>query len=203
MKTIRILLVVIGTLLGLLAFAWLLQGIGVFNAGRPHLAVNGAAGLIAGIIIILAAKFTGSKSKSDLPVIRSVLAAIGTVFSLAGLIWILQGTGILPGSIMSGKIKWAINGSVGFVIGVIIILGAKFAAIKKEGLVVPVISIIIITIGTIFTVQGLHWLLQGLKVMPGRMMSGKLQWVINGGIVFIIGIALITGTWFAKRDKMK
>ncbi len=42
---------------------------------------------------------------------------IGLVLVLLGLIWIGQGTMLLPGSMMSGQIQWAIIGLVLVVVG--------------------------------------------------------------------------------------
>lgn len=36
---------------------------------------------------------------------------------LSGIIWILQGVNILPGSFMTGDPQWAINGAITAVIG--------------------------------------------------------------------------------------
>ena len=42
---------------------------------------------------------------------------IAILLFLAGLIWLLQGLNILPGSFMSGNPQWSINGSITMVIG--------------------------------------------------------------------------------------
>jgi hypothetical protein len=44
-------------------------------------------------------------------------AIVGVVCVLLGGVWIGQGVGILPGSIMSGQIMWAIIGLVLVVVG--------------------------------------------------------------------------------------
>jgi hypothetical protein len=45
------------------------------------------------------------------------LNIVGVLIALVGLVWVLQGVGILPGSFMSGDSKWAIIGIVALVIG--------------------------------------------------------------------------------------
>jgi len=47
-----------------------------------------------------------------------ILITIGALFFLAGGVWFLQGINILPGSFMTGKIQWAVNGIIAMVIGV-------------------------------------------------------------------------------------
>jgi hypothetical protein len=43
---------------------------------------------------------------------RSVLTALAVLCDLTGIVWILQGIGVLPGSFMTGQIVWAAIGSV-------------------------------------------------------------------------------------------
>ncbi len=40
------------------------------------------------------------------------------------------------------------------------------------------------------------WFLQGINVIPGSFMTGQNQWVVYGGITFILGLALLV---FANR----
>ena len=53
-------------------------------------------------------------------------------------------------------------------------------------------------IGVLLILAGGVWFLQGISVLPGSIMSGQTQWVINGGIVIVIGAGLL---WFANRRK--
>jgi len=46
-----------------------------------------------------------------------VKGVVGVVCLLIGLVWIGQGTGLLPGSVMSGQSMWAIIGLVLVVVG--------------------------------------------------------------------------------------
>lgn len=48
---------------------------------------------------------------------KVVLRIVGILLALAGLIWFLQGVGILPGSFMSNNPQWAINGGIAMLIG--------------------------------------------------------------------------------------
>ena len=43
---------------------------------------------------------------------RILLNLLGGVIFLAGLVFLLQGVNILPGSSMTGDPQWAINGSI-------------------------------------------------------------------------------------------
>jgi len=43
---------------------------------------------------------------------RSRLIALAILCGLTGIVWILQGIGMLPGSFMTGQIVWAAIGSV-------------------------------------------------------------------------------------------
>ena len=43
---------------------------------------------------------------------RSVLTALAILCDLTGMVWILQGIGVLPGSFMTGDVMWAAIGAV-------------------------------------------------------------------------------------------
>jgi len=48
---------------------------------------------------------------------RIALIIVGILLLLTGAVWILQGINILPGSFMTGQMKWAYAGIVAAVIG--------------------------------------------------------------------------------------
>jgi hypothetical protein len=48
---------------------------------------------------------------------RTILSILGALFAMAGIVWFLQGIGVLPGSFMSGQTQWAISGGAAFIIG--------------------------------------------------------------------------------------
>jgi hypothetical protein len=52
---------------------------------------------------------------------KLVLNIAGGILILAGTIFVLQGSGLLMGSPMTGQTQWVINGSVSFVLGVMLI----------------------------------------------------------------------------------
>jgi uncharacterized membrane protein HdeD (DUF308 family) len=44
---------------------------------------------------------------------------------VAGVIWFLQGINVLPGSFMTGQIRWAVYGGIAFVAGIALLLGNR------------------------------------------------------------------------------
>jgi hypothetical protein len=48
---------------------------------------------------------------------KIVLNVVGVLLALTGLVWILQGVGILPGSFMSSDPTWAVIGVITVIIG--------------------------------------------------------------------------------------
>ena len=48
---------------------------------------------------------------------KIILNVVGVVLALGGLVWFLQGVNILPGSFMTGQIRWAIYGGILIVVG--------------------------------------------------------------------------------------
>ena len=45
--------------------------------------------------------------------------------------------------------------------------------------------------GVILILAGGVFFLQGINLLPGSFMRGDPQWVVNGGILIIVGIGLI------------
>jgi hypothetical protein len=53
---------------------------------------------------------------------KIILTIIGVLLILFGGIWILQGINVLPGSFMTGQIRWAIYGGIAVLVGIILIV---------------------------------------------------------------------------------
>jgi len=51
---------------------------------------------------------------------NGILTAVGAVLTVAGVIWALQGFGVIGGSFMSGDSVWAVIGPVVAVVGLVI-----------------------------------------------------------------------------------
>jgi hypothetical protein len=49
---------------------------------------------------------------------KIILNVLGILLILGGGVWILQGINVLPGSFMTGQIRWAIYGSIAAVVGI-------------------------------------------------------------------------------------
>jgi uncharacterized membrane protein len=59
------------------------------------------------------------------PGVKIILSIVGIVIALMGLVWFLQGVNILPGSVMTGQIQWAIYGAIAVVVGIALIVLAN------------------------------------------------------------------------------
>jgi hypothetical protein len=57
--------------------------------------------------------------------IKFVLRVVAVLFIVFGVIWILQGINVLPGSFMTGHIQWAYRGGIAVVLGVALLLVAR------------------------------------------------------------------------------
>lgn len=53
---------------------------------------------------------------------KVLLTIIGVLLILFGGVWILQGINVLPGSFMTGQIRWAIYGGIAVLVGIILIV---------------------------------------------------------------------------------
>lgn len=61
---------------------------------------------------------------------KTILNIAGAVLIGIGAIWFLQGLGILPGSFMTGQIKWSFFGALAIAAGI----GNLWAARSQPGL---------------------------------------------------------------------
>jgi hypothetical protein len=53
---------------------------------------------------------------------RIALNIVASLMVLAGAIWFLQGINVLPGSFMTGQIRWAVYGGIAFAMGIALLL---------------------------------------------------------------------------------
>jgi hypothetical protein len=122
LKLVRIVVGVIATLAILMGSVWVLQGVnilpGSFMTGDIQWAYRGAALAVVGAGLL----FWMTRQPG---VGRGVAAGFGGLMVLMGVIWILQGLNILPGSFMTGHIEWTYRGVVLAVIGAALILASR------------------------------------------------------------------------------
>jgi hypothetical protein len=56
---------------------------------------------------------------------RITLNIAGVILVLFGAIWFLQGINVLPGSFMTGQIRWAVYGGITAAAGIGLLLAAR------------------------------------------------------------------------------
>ena len=56
---------------------------------------------------------------------RWTFTLLGVVLIAVGAVWILQGANVLPGSFMTGDMKWAVYGCILAIAGIVVILWAR------------------------------------------------------------------------------
>ena len=56
---------------------------------------------------------------------KITLNIFGLLLMLFGVIWLLQGINVLPGSFMTGQIQWAVYGGIAIIAGVALLVLAK------------------------------------------------------------------------------
>jgi len=61
--------------------------------------------------------------------VRIVLNIVGVLLVIIGSIWFLQGINVLPGSFMSGQMRWAVRGGILVIAGVV---GLVWANRKRQ-----------------------------------------------------------------------
>jgi hypothetical protein len=53
------------------------------------------------------------------------LNIVGVILVILGSVWFLQGINVLPGSFMTGQIRWAVYGGVSVAAGVVLMLAVN------------------------------------------------------------------------------
>jgi LPXTG-motif cell wall-anchored protein len=56
---------------------------------------------------------------------HAVLRIVAILLILLGVVWILQGVNVLPGSFMTGQMQWAYRGAAVAILGLIMLLFAR------------------------------------------------------------------------------
>ena len=56
---------------------------------------------------------------------KLALKIFGALLLLVGVVWILQGINLLPGSFMSGQMKWALYGGIAALVGAALLFAAR------------------------------------------------------------------------------
>jgi hypothetical protein len=56
---------------------------------------------------------------------KIILNILGAFLVLFGAIWFLQGINVLPGSFMTGQIRWAIYGGIALIAGIALLFVAN------------------------------------------------------------------------------
>jgi hypothetical protein len=56
---------------------------------------------------------------------RIVLNIVGAALVFFGGVWVLQGVNVLPGSFMSGQMRWAVRGGLAVIAGFSLLLWAN------------------------------------------------------------------------------
>lgn len=65
-------------------------------------------------------------------VVKIVVTVFGVLVILMGFVWFLQGINILPGSFMTGQTRWAINGGIAMLVGVVLIAAANWKRMRGK-----------------------------------------------------------------------
>ena len=53
---------------------------------------------------------------------KIVFNIIGGFVVLSGVVWFLQGINVLPGSFMTGQIRWAVYGGIAVLVGIALLI---------------------------------------------------------------------------------
>jgi len=57
--------------------------------------------------------------------VRTIIRIVAVLLIAFGCIWFLQGINVLPGSFMTGQIRWAVYGGIAVAVGIALLFAAK------------------------------------------------------------------------------
>ena len=63
---------------------------------------------------------------------KIVSTIIGVLLAIIGIVWILQGLNILPGSFMTGQVQWAAYGALALAFGCVLLYVGRRGVRKLE-----------------------------------------------------------------------
>jgi uncharacterized membrane protein len=130
--------------------------------------------------------------RSVMRFVKIALGMFAVIACLLGCVWILQGVNILPGSFMTGDIRWAYRGAVVAIVGAAVL----YWVLRTPGLWRGVLG----AVGLFIALQGCVFALQGINVLPGSAMTGDIRWTYRGIVIAMIGIALFL--WSRRKPKL-
>lgn len=56
---------------------------------------------------------------------KATMSTVGVLLVIFGTIWFFQGINVLPGSFMTGQIKWAVYGGIAIAAGIGLLVGSR------------------------------------------------------------------------------
>ena len=56
---------------------------------------------------------------------KTAAKVLGILLMIIGVVWILQGINVLPGSFMTGQMQWAVYGAIAVVVGAGLFAGSR------------------------------------------------------------------------------
>src|SRR5262245_22595053 len=115
--------------------------------------------------------------------LKVVVGTLATIAVLLGGIWVLQGVNVLPGSFMTGDIRWAYRGAGVAAVGAILL----YRTLRTPGVWRGVLG----TFGVLLMLGGVIFVLQGLNILLGSPMSGDIRWAYRGTGQAVVGFVLL------------
>lgn len=125
--------------------------------------------------------------------VKIILGTIAVIAFLLGCIWILQGVNILPGSFMTGDIRWAYRGAAVAIVSAAVLVWV----LRTPGIWRGIVR----AMGVFIAFQGTVFILQGINILPGSSMTGDIRWAYRGAVLVVIGIALFLSPLITKGKK--
>lgn len=59
-----------------------------------------------------------------------------------------------------------------------------------------ILKLMLAVIAVMMVIVGGIWILQGINVLPGSFMTGRMEWAWRGGALAVVGLGLF---WLSRR----
>lgn len=131
------------------------------------------------------------RGDTSLRYVKFILGPIATLAIIVGCVWTLQGVNVLPGSFMTGDVRWAYRGTGLALIAAAVLWWALRTPSTRRGIVGG--------IGALLLLGGTIWILQGLNVLLGSPMSGDIRWSYRGAVLALVGVTVLSLSLLGMR----
>ncbi len=125
------------------------------------------------------------------------LIVLGILLALVGVLFYLQGTGLLPFGGMANHIEWAyIGGGLAVVAGGLLVFALRRRSPQRSDAMQRMMYVVAALLG----LMGLGWIAQGTGLLPFGGRANHIEWAYIGGVLLVVAAGLVV---YGRRSRRK